>query len=453
MARSYEIGKPKALGAVDAARLTMTPLQRLGLGAGEAAASIGTGMVASPINSFWNAAMEAGEFPTGQPVGTYMPKSPEGQGMLRGVDKAVRMTGIPWALEKGLSLDSPDHSDRAWGNAIAGVLGVLPAVGPLRTAKARRLEIPTREAIKTASGQAYARAEATGGMLPQQTLGGFAQRAEQMLANEGVDKTLHPMTMAGLNRLMEDATKPGIAGHSVQGAEVLRRVLSNAETAAYKASNASDARLAGKLLDDFDDFVDSALPASNAEYRTARALWNTQRKAQDIEMLMERAQNSSGQFSMSGMENALTTQFRQLANNPRRLGRFTPAEQAAIKEVARGTFTQKSLRLLGKFAPTGTVPAIAALGAEGVMPGSGFLLAGAGIAGRAGATALRSRAARGVDELVRSGALPHMPASRIPGSQPLPALGYLPAGALGVEEADDDEELTPETFTQYLLRR
>jgi plasmid stabilization system protein ParE len=407
-----------------------------GLGMGEAALAIGTGMVAGPINHAWNAAMEAGEFPTGQPVGTYQPRSQQGQAALSGIDKAMRFTGLPQALEAGMDLDNPSPGVRATGNLIGAGLTALPAVGPMRNARARSAAIPTRPEIRTASNAAYGRAEAAGGMLPQNDLGGFATRIEQVLAREGVDQTLHPATMAGLNRVMQDATRPGIAGHSVQGTETLRKVLSSAESAAIRAGGGDDARLAGMLLDEFDDFIDQSLPASSAEYRTARALWNTQRKAQDIETLFERAQNQSGQFSMSGMENALRTQFKQLADNPRRFRRFTENERDAILRVVRGGPVQHALRLVGKFAPTGVVPGIAALSAEGVAPGAGFALAGAGIAGRAGASALRNRSARQVDELVRSGAVPHMPPSRRPGSVPTPQLGYLPGYELATGRAN-----------------
>lgn len=424
-------GVMRKLGLLETARLTMSPTQRVGLGIGEAAASIGTGMIAAPINSLWNAAMEAGEFPTGQPVGTYNPRSPEGQGVLKGVDRAMRMTGLPQVIEAGMDLGNPDPAVRATGNLIGAGLGIIPAVGPVRAARARRAAIPSRAEIKAAANDAYARAEQTGGVLPQSDLGGFVQRAEQVLVKDGFDQQLNPKTYAAVQRFMDEATKPGIHGHSAQGAEVLRRVLLNAEKEAPLGSQ--DAMLAGKLVDEFDDFMDQALPASTAEYAQARALWNTQRKAQDIEALFERAKNQAGQFSMSGMENALRTQFKSLADNQRRFNRFNADEKAAILAVARGGPLQNSLRLLGKFAPTGTVPALASIAAEGVAPGSGLALAGAGIAGRAGASALRNRSARRVDELVRSGAIGSMP-SRLPINR-MPAPAFLPANALATREA------------------
>lgn len=440
---------PKQLGALETARLTMTPAQRAGLGIGEAALSVGTGMVSAPLNFLWNAGLEAFELPTAEPVGTYTPRSPEGQSILSGIDKAMRFTRIPQAIEAGMDLENPDPAVRATGNLIGAGLGIVPGYGSARAMLRRRVPAPTRAEIKTAANQAYQRAEEAGGILPQQNLGGFVQQAEQMLVKEGFDQQLNPKTYAAVQRFMDEATKPGIAGHSAQGAEILRRVLLNAEKSADIGS--ADARLAGKLVDEFDDFMDTQLPAASGEYANARALWNTQRKAQDIETLFERAQNQAGQYSVSGMQNALRTQFKQLADNPRRFGRFSEAERAAILKVVRGGPIQNFLQAWGKFDPfKGGLPSIGTYIAGAVSPDFGIGLAATGVAARHGAAGLRSGAARRVDELVRSGAIPAMP-SRIPGSQPLPRLGYLPGVSLGVEEAA--EPVPPEPFLEYLMRR
>lgn len=419
-------GVMRKLGLMDQVVAGLNPLQR---GVGEAALSIGTGMVSAPLNSLWNAGMEANELPTGQPVPTYVPRSREGQAIVETAGKV--MQPVAERIERWTGLQDPDPAVRATGNLMNAAAGILPAVGPLRASRVRRAAIPSRAEIKTAANAAYQRAEQAGGILPQNNLGGFVQQAEQMLVKEGFDQQLNPKTYAAVTRFMDEATKPSVQGHSAQGAEVLRRVLLNAEKEAPLGSQ--DAMLAGKLVDEFDDFMDQQLPASTSQYREARLLWQTQRKAQDIETLFERAKNQAGQFSVSGMENALRTQFKALADNPRRFGRFNAEEKAAILAVVRGGPIQHGLRLLGKFAPTGTVPALVSIGAESVAPGSGLALMAAGTAGRAGAAALRNRSARRVDELVRSGAIPAM-GPRATG-QSFPQLGYLPANALATREA------------------
>lgn len=423
----------RRLGLIDAVRATSTPMGRAGLGVGEAALSVGTGMVAAPLNSLWNAGMEANELPTDQPVGTYMPRTQEGQAIIGGMAKA--MAPVASLIERGTDINNPDPAVRATGHLIEAGLGLAPGIGPVRASRARRAAIPSRAEITTAANQAYQRAEQAGGMLPQSNLGGFVQQAEKMLVTEGFDRQLNPKTYAAVQRFYDEATNPNIQGHSAQGAEVLRRVLLNAEKEAPLGS--ADARLAGKLVDEFDDFMDTQGMPATPEYAQARALWQTQRKAQDIETLFERAQNQAGQFSVSGMENALRTQFKALADNPKRFNRFNAEEKEAILRVVRGGPLQNTLRFFGKFFPNGTVPFIAATSAEAVLPGAGLALAAGGALGRGSAAALRNRSARQVDELVRSGAIQVMGPSRRPGSRDLPQLGYLPAGALAVEEASN----------------
>lgn len=414
---------PPKLGLIETARLTMTPTQRLGLGIGEAALSMGSGMLSAPLNSLWNAGMEAMELPTDQPVGTYMPRGQEGQAIVSSASRLVEP--VAKLIERGTDVNNPDPAVRATGHIINAALGVAPGVGTLRAARARRAAIPTRGEIKVAANQAYQRAEAAGGMLPQSNLGGFVQRAEKMLTDEGFDRQLNPNTYAAVTRFYDEATNPAIQGHSAQGAEVLRRVLLNAEKQA--APGSQDAMLAGKLVDEFDDFMDTQGMPATPEYAQARALWQTQRKAQDIEAIFERARNQAGQFSVSGAENALRTQFKQLADNPKRFNRFNAAEKEAILKVVRGGVAQNTLRFFGKFFPNGTVPFIAAATAEAALPGAGLGIATAGAVGRGASSALRTRSARRVDELVRSGAIPVMGPSRLPGSQSLPQIGYLPA--------------------------
>lgn len=430
-------GEEMAASRAPAAPKTDATMRRLGLipgvALGETALSIGTGMVAAPLNSLWNAAMEAGELPTGQPVGTYMPRTPQAQAALGAAGKMV--APIADRIEQWTGLNDPDPAVRATGNLINAAAGAAPGVGSLRVARARRAAIPTRPQIKDAATAAYARAEQAGGMLPQSNLGGFVQQAEKMLVSEGFDRQLNPNTYAAVTRFYDEATSPAIQGHSAQGAEVLRRVLLNAEKQA--ALGSQDAMLAGKLVDEFDEFMDTQGMPATPEYAQARALWQTQRKAQDIEALFERARNQAGQFSVSGMENALRTQFKSLADNPKRFGRFSADEKEAILRVVRGGPLQNTLRFFGKFFPNGTVPFIAAASAEAVLPGAGLAVATTGAVGRGAAAALRNRSARQVDELVRSGAIPVMGPSRLPNSRQLPQLGYLPANALAVDEASN----------------
>ncbi len=146
--------------------------------------------------------------------------------------------------------------------------------------------------------------------------------------------------------------------------------------------------------------------------RTAQDYWKRATKADTLEKIITKAQNNSSMFGQSGYENALRTGFRKLLNNERGISRFTPEEQAAIKQVATGgnaVSATNILRHIGKVSPQGAIPLISEIGM--VMAGGPQMLAvpAAGFAGRMGATVLQSRAAKKAVDLAATG-----PAGSVP---------------------------------------
>ena len=437
---------PAAAPSEPAPTTSRNPLKWL-LGLGETALSMGTGMVSTPINETLAGFAEAdfgSDRPVGDtaariladpPVGTYSPRTAEGRAITEKL--GAFMAPVAEAIRTGTDTDNPDPRVRATGHFLNATFGFLPLKAPI----ARRMgrpRAPTIPELKTASQAAYAAAERGSGIVAQNSLANFTNRAEQMLAHEGVDKTLHPKTMAGLERLMQESTQPGIAGHSLKGIEVQRRVLAAAENAAERGSD--DARLAGKLLDDFDDYVDNLSPAdlvggvgdaaaTAKNYATARELWSRMRKAETIEALVERAKNSAPSLTQSGLENALRLEFKSLANNPKRFNRFSPEERAAITRVVRGSIPQNLARYGGKLAVRGPISGGLSIGGGMAIagPAGAAALAGVGEASALAARLMRMGDVNRVRELVRIG---KAPPSRIPGSQSLPQLGSIPAYAL-----------------------
>ena len=105
------------------------------------------------------------------------------------------------------------------------------------------------------------------------------------------------------------------------------------------------------------------------------------------------------------MENALRTEFTQIAMNPKKLRGFTEAEQDAIRRVVDGSLTEKGLRLAGKFAVRGPVSGVANI-MTGVATGNPVTPAVTALIGEVGkrsAEAMRMRSANLVDALIRSG--------------------------------------------------
>jgi hypothetical protein len=263
---------------------------------------------------------------------------------------------------------------------------------------------PSLEKLQSDKDAAYKRAEETGVVVSRDALNKLKVQLVNDLKKEGLDKDLHPKTSAALKRVLE--TKGQLTLSEI---ETLRKIANDAKGAIDK----SDGRLGARIVDKIDDFEDalgegdvvSGNPAAASAYKEARALNTRLSKAKEIDQLYQRAELNAPNFSGSGMENALRTEFRALAKNERKMRRFTPAERAAIKKVAMGGPVENTLRQLGKLAPTGIVSAgMGTLGGFALGGSAGAALVPAiGTASRYAATRMTRRNANAASELMRRG--------------------------------------------------
>lgn len=319
--------------------------------------------------------------------------------------------------------------ERARGALEGGATGA--ATGALAGALTRPFvratqPAPSTEQLRKVAGKtfddAFDAAEAAGVRLPQ---AGFTKAADDIAADlveEGFNPRLHPRIATALDEM------GGFVGGTptLQQAENLRRVIKNAGS----SIDASERRLSNIMVGKLDDFVEN-LPGAG-QLKEARALWKQLRRGETIDELINRARTRAPNFSVSGFENALRTEFRQLALNVKKMRGFSKAEQAAIRKVAEGGSVENALRLLGKLAPTGVI-------STAFSGGMGFALGGpvgavalpaAGLASRGAATALTSRNARLASELARQGGQ-LQPAALSPLAQQLIRGGAI-AGPVGV---------------------
>lgn len=335
----------------------------------------------------------------------------------RAMEGAVANTAvqtIPSLLLKGRSGGVVRDVNRApdLGGNLARVPGE-PARAPVAAPKRQGgLEgvpepAPTKEALKAQSSAAYKRADESGAVITPESFSGVKQSIGGMLDKEGIDPTLHPATTAALKRINE--TQGPV---TLQKLETLRKIVRDAEDSPSPA----DTRLAAKTLETLDNFAETLsardMSAGSAEsvgaLKEARSLWSRARKAEELDELMHRAELKAPNFSASGMENAIRTEFRAFALNKNRMRYFTTAERKAIERVAKGDLPENALRYLGKLAPTGSISGYvaSALGAAVAGPGGAVALPAAGAAARYGAAKLTTRNAMRANELVRRGPLP-----------------------------------------------
>lgn len=304
----------------------------------------------------------------------------------------------------------------AAGGVLSGGLGILAG----RAAKAA---VPTVDDLKNQARTLYDKAEASGITFGK---GEVKQVADDIAADaisEGIDPTLHPRATAALKRLVEAAN----VGMTVKNAQTMRRVIA---TAGKDPMNPDEARIVGRMIDKFDDMVAAKTP----DLADARGLYHQAKKGELIEQTIELARVRAGQYGNGGMENALRTEFRNLARKiiKGQLKGLSPDEVAAINKVAEGGPLENVLRYVGKAAPTGIVSAGlgsgvpfaigSAIGGPGVGAAAAGATMGAGIVGKSAAGMMTGANAAKAAILARNGGT-------------LPGIGQLTPGKAAVMEA------------------
>lgn len=292
------------------------------------------------------------------------------------------------------------------GGIGAATGGAMGAVGAKMANNAARQTIPSTDALRQQADTLYGTARQAGVEIAPASFGSAVDDIVIAAQKAGIDRTIHPKATAALNRLVESkGTAP-----KLEDVDLLRRVLRGAAS----SIEADERRIASIMIDKLDDYVGRLSPADvtagNPTVATqalseARDVWGRMRKGEILEDMIDRAKTRAGQFSGSGYENALRTEFRQLAMNPKRMRGFSDEEAAAVKKVAQGGPVENVLRFFGKFAPRGVVSAALSggvgYGVGGPVGGAAMMLAGE--AGRRGATAMTHANSRLAADLVRAG--------------------------------------------------
>jgi len=340
--------------------------------------------------------------PAGGPAGT-------GAGIARAAAEREAVAGAPKpaaapaAVAPEAAATTVDDALRAAAPEPAPAPPAAPAVAEPAVATA------TNEELRAAAKGFYRRADEAG--VTANPIRPLFDDVKSTVIKEGIDPTLHPRATAALQRMEAVADQP----ISFQNLEILRRVANGAG----KGLDKDEGRIAGHIVDKIDDFVSklSAKDVSSGDAKVAaemvtkaRDLWSKVAKLDTVDGLVERARLSAPNFSGSGLENALRTEFRSLAKNARALRTFTPQEQKAIKKIAVGTTASNAARNVGKLAPTGVVSAGlgggigAAAGSLIGMPVVGAIAAGAaGFGARRLATAMAERYVKQLETTIRTG--------------------------------------------------
>ena len=323
---------------------------------------------------------------------------------------------------------APEYEDAARiGTAIAtGGIGARPGASKLPKGAA-----PETDELKQMSTLAYDRARQAGLVIKGDSFRKMTLGLIGDMRKEGLDPTLHKNATAVMRRLAAtgDAYTPkrpspmsamtGVKPRQPTGGLALDELdtLRKVARGAAKSIEPDERRLGAIIIERLDDYLDNLtvkhiaagdLTKANPSIKEARSLWQRMRKSELIDDALKRAGYRAGQFSVSGKENAIRTEFRQMAlrmtRDKRFRNTFTPEEQKLIQQLGNMGSGVNILRTIGKLAPRGalTIGGGAAAGyygdpaATGAAWGVGTVahLAALGLTKRQGGTAYEPRSQR-----------------------------------------------------------
>lgn len=287
----------------------------------------------------------------------------------------------------------PGNAGAEIAGEMIGGLGTGAAIGRMADRSARRVAekaVPTVEQLKSQAEAKFEEAHRAGvAATPTQTLRLATNmrriaRDEGLISPTGRVSEAYPKAREAL-RMLDDY---GQGTMSVPQMQTVRKVLADAA----KSPDDAERRIATLMLKKFDDFTAPLAP----QLSEARSLYSRAMRGEKLETLKELAGSRAGQFTGSGYENALRTEYRGLERKiikGQERG-WSPEQQQAISRVAQGTTASNTMRNIGRMAPTGPVSFMGSVGVPGMI---GTAIGGPVLgAAMATGTALGGYGARGI---------------------------------------------------------
>jgi hypothetical protein len=386
----------------------------------EVPATIGSGMVAQPVGAAYGVfkgitgaktpqAMQEAQQAGGELAQKlqYQPTSPASISALESIGGALEASKLPPYMGNIGAIPSAIQAGNVARPAVnQAIQTVKPVVNTMAQALRREPSVlktaPSAEQLAQTSKNLFTSARESGVELNAKDFANNMAGIGKELRNEGYDPRLYPK----LSVALDEMTQAGIP-KDFNELSTLRKFIQGAQ----KSADPDERRLATILKDDFDTYVanipESSVVGGNkqglADWKQARDTYAKLSKSEVFTDMLENAQLDKSKFSMSGIENSLAQQLRQLAKNDKKMRLFTSDEQEAIKKAAKGGVGQNALRFVGKFAPTSAVSSIPALLATSVSGPVGLAATAASMGARVGATQMRKSDVNKLAALMRAG--------------------------------------------------
>jgi hypothetical protein len=316
-------------------------------------------------------------------------------GMFGAAGKEAARAPVGQIVTAPVSAATAQGVTEATDNPLAGLLAgtAVSSAAGLRPTK-REATLST-EQLKAQSDAAYKVLDNSGFQFFRKEFNQHMDTLPSKLRSEvGYAEGVSPKLDAVIAQLKSDRPK------DIVELQALRKVIGGAA----KSPDRQERLVANSILDEFDDYLlnapNKALivrdPAALEAWKTARSDYAKMKKSELITDIIERADVSQG-----NKEGNMASQLSSLAKNEKKMRFFTPDEQQAIKDAAKGGTTQNILRTLGKFTPLTPASTIFT-----VVSPFGAYTAGAGYAARELATIRREQEVNRLASQMRLGTRP-----------------------------------------------
>jgi hypothetical protein len=283
-------------------------------------------------------------------------------------------------------------------NKLAETLRITPSI--VKTA-------PTSEKLLEQSKAAFTTAKESGMEFNPQKFSTKMAEIGADLRKEGYTKPPPGETdpyakITGALRNLTDVNNP----KDFEELATLRTIIRNGQ----KSGDSTERKFATILKDKFDDYVLNApqedvigATKQGAEaWKTARDTWSRLSKSEVFEDMLNKSEINA---SKVGTEKYLHNKLLELSNNESKMRLFTPTEQKAIQEAAKGGKIQNVLKMAGKYSPESVVATATGsyVGAQMLGPAGAVIAPILGGASKAAATQIRKSDVNKLAALMRAG--------------------------------------------------
>jgi hypothetical protein len=304
------------------------------LGVGEAALSAGTGVISQLLGNVAGVGREVltGDFGKGtaektaqqvQQALTYQPRGQVAPQILEGLQTAVETSKI----------------------------APTPITGPANIGFRTKAKVPAASDIKSQASQLYKQIDDAGVVIKSEPFNDFVNNVKSTIGTK-VREARNPKIVDVFRELDEARDAP----ITLQKMQDLRSSISELKMASEK----SDRKFSGKIVDQLDEFVESldttklvAPVKGDLEaiklVPQARNLWKQSRKSELLDEIYRKAEiKSTDPYDDVAFATKLRSEFKTLAANKDKLRGFSAEEVKAIEDAAKGGKVENALRAFGR---------------------------------------------------------------------------------------------------------